>query len=41
MRSSQLLDGKTWDGSDPAGYARSFALHARVDATAGALQESC
>ena len=28
MRSSQLLDGKVWDGSDPAGYARSFALHA-------------
>ncbi len=41
MRSSQLLDGPTWDGSDPAGHARSFALHARVDATAGALQESC
>ncbi len=41
MRSSQLLDGQTWDGSDPAGYARSFALHARVDAPAGALQESC
>ncbi|MEN5045530.1 MULTISPECIES: CmpA/NrtA family ABC transporter substrate-binding protein [Pseudomonas] len=28
MRSSQLLDGKVWDGSDPAGYARSFKLHA-------------
>ena len=28
MRSSQLIDGKVWDGSDPAGYARSFALHA-------------
>ncbi|MBT8766875.1 CmpA/NrtA family ABC transporter substrate-binding protein [Metapseudomonas boanensis] len=29
MRSSTLLDGSTWDGSDPVGYARSFALHAR------------
>src|SRR5690606_7355420 len=25
MRSSTLIDGKVWDGSDPAGYARSFA----------------
>ncbi|MCO8160818.1 ABC transporter substrate-binding protein [Pseudomonas sp. 21LCFQ02] len=31
MRSSQLIDGRVWDGSDPAAYARSFALHARVD----------
>jgi len=31
MRSSQLLDGKVWDGSDPAGYARSFKLHALND----------
>ena len=31
MRSSQLLDGKIWDGSDPAGYARSFKLHALSD----------
>ena len=31
MRRSQLLDGKTWDGSDPAGYARSFHLHALAD----------
>lgn len=31
MRSSQLLDGKVWDGSDPAGYARSFRLHALSD----------
>ncbi|HLD65488.1 MAG TPA: CmpA/NrtA family ABC transporter substrate-binding protein, partial [Pseudomonas sp.] len=31
MRSSTLLDGKLWDGSDPAGYARSFALHALTD----------
>lgn len=33
MRRSTLLDGKCWDGSDPAGYARSFALHALSDAT--------
>lgn len=32
LRSSQLLDGKVWDGSDPAGYARSFKLHALSDA---------
>jgi nitrate/nitrite transport system substrate-binding protein len=32
MRSSQLIDGKIWDGSDPAGYARSFKLHALADA---------
>ncbi len=32
MRSSQLIDGKVWDGSDPAGYARSFRLHAMADA---------
>ncbi|MFO2465238.1 ABC transporter substrate-binding protein [Pseudomonas sp. 15FMM2] len=31
MRSSQLIDGKVWDGSDPAGYARSFHLHALAD----------
>ncbi len=31
MRSSQLLDGSVWDGSDPAAYARSFALHALSD----------
>jgi nitrate/nitrite transport system substrate-binding protein len=31
MRSSQLIDGKIWDGSDPAGYARSFTLHAMSD----------
>ena len=29
MRSSTLLDGKVWDGSDPAAYASSFAIHAR------------
>ena len=31
MRSSQLIDGKIWDGSDPAAYARSFRLHAMAD----------
>ncbi|MGE8483018.1 MAG: CmpA/NrtA family ABC transporter substrate-binding protein [Pseudomonas sp.] len=31
MRSSQLIDGKVWDGSDPAGYAHSFTLHAMSD----------
>ena len=31
MRSSRFLDGCVWDGSDPAGYARSFALHALND----------
>jgi nitrate/nitrite transport system substrate-binding protein len=33
MRSSQLIDGKIWDGSDPASYARSFRLHALADHT--------
>ncbi|MCY1465992.1 hypothetical protein D9M71_842090 [compost metagenome] len=28
MRSSLLIDGIRWDGSDPHGYARSFRLHA-------------
>lgn len=32
MRSSTLLDGRVWDGKDPANYARSFALHALEDA---------
>ncbi|MNO61062.1 Nitrate transport protein NrtA precursor [compost metagenome] len=27
-RSSRLIDGRIWDGSDPAGYARGFPLHA-------------
>jgi len=27
MRSSTLIDGRVWDGSDPAAYARSFAIH--------------
>jgi two-component system, oxyanion-binding sensor len=33
MRSSQLIDGKIWDGRDPAAYARSFRLHAMADST--------
>jgi len=28
MRSSQLIDGKIWDGFNPTEYARSFRLHA-------------
>ncbi|HKS12214.1 MAG TPA: CmpA/NrtA family ABC transporter substrate-binding protein [Pseudomonas sp.] len=31
MRSSQLIDGGRWDGSDPYSYARSFRLHAMND----------
>ena len=31
MRSSQLIDGKIWDGADPAAYARGFSLHAMTD----------
>jgi nitrate/nitrite transport system substrate-binding protein len=34
MRRAALLDGSVWDGSDPAGYARSFAIHARTDSAA-------
>lgn len=33
LRSSQLIDGKVWDGNDPAGYAHSFKLHALAGAT--------
>lgn len=33
IRSSQLIDGKIWDGSNPAAYARSFRLHALADCT--------
>ncbi|MBV7512820.1 CmpA/NrtA family ABC transporter substrate-binding protein [Pseudomonas sp. PDM25] len=33
MRSSQLIDGKVWDGLDPTGYARSFKLHAMSDSS--------
>ncbi|MDF0732486.1 CmpA/NrtA family ABC transporter substrate-binding protein [Pseudomonas entomophila] len=32
MRSSLLIDGSRWDGSDPHAYARSFRLHALGDA---------
>lgn len=32
MRRSTLIDGRVWDGSDPAGYAASFEIHARGDA---------
>ncbi|QRY77061.1 ABC transporter substrate-binding protein [Pseudomonas sp. PDNC002] len=31
MRSSTLIDGRPWDGSDPAGYARSFDLNALAE----------
>ncbi|MGL4317063.1 MAG: CmpA/NrtA family ABC transporter substrate-binding protein [Pseudomonas sp.] len=34
MRRSTLLDGSVWDGSDPAGYASSFAIHARSGSAA-------
>ncbi|MBU2011586.1 MAG: ABC transporter substrate-binding protein [Gammaproteobacteria bacterium] len=38
LRNATLMDGKTWDGSDPAAYARSFPLHAMADqAVAAAL----
>jgi len=33
MRSSQLIDGKLWDGTNAAAYARSFRLHAMTDPT--------
>ena len=33
MRSSQLIDGKVWDGTDPTAYARSFTLHAMSDSS--------
>lgn len=36
MRTTTLLDGKRWDGSDPAAYARSFALHALSGAPSSA-----
>jgi nitrate/nitrite transport system substrate-binding protein len=29
VRSSTLMDGRVWDGSDPAAYAASFAIHQR------------
>ncbi|MFV3306826.1 CmpA/NrtA family ABC transporter substrate-binding protein [Pseudomonas sp. NY15181] len=31
MRRSTLIDGRTWDGSDPAGYAHSFELNALME----------
>ena len=31
MRASILIDGRRWDGSDPAGYARSFNLNALAE----------
>lgn len=31
MRSSTLIDGRVWDGSDPAGYARGFELNALAE----------
>ena len=31
MRSSTLSDGSVWDGSSPATYARSFAVHSLAD----------
>lgn len=38
MRSSVLLDGQVWDGSDPAGYADHFAVRATRDAGARAAR---
>ncbi|SEI14435.1 ABC transporter substrate-binding protein [Pseudomonas fuscovaginae UPB0736] len=32
MRSSQLIDGQVWDGTDPVSYAHGFRLHAMSDA---------
>lgn len=37
MRSSLLIDGIRWDGSDPHGYARSFHLHAMTPAPSAHL----
>ena len=34
MRSSVLLDGTLWDGSDPAGYANSFTIRTLRDSVA-------
>ncbi|WP_371226623.1 CmpA/NrtA family ABC transporter substrate-binding protein [Pseudomonas sp. QE6] len=31
MRRSTLIDGRVWDGSDPAGYAHSFELNALME----------
>lgn len=37
MRSSQLIDGKVWDGSDPVGYAHGFKLHALAHAAPASI----
>ncbi len=37
MRSSRLLDGSHWDGSDPAGYARSHTINSLSEAPVAAL----
>ncbi|PTU73482.1 CmpA/NrtA family ABC transporter substrate-binding protein [Pseudomonas mangrovi] len=34
MRRSTLIDGRVWDGNDPAGYAASFDIHARATVAA-------
>lgn len=39
MRSSQLIDGKVWDGSDPLGYAHSFKLHALAETPTVAVDQ--
>ncbi|UVE19464.1 ABC transporter substrate-binding protein [Pseudomonas sp. LS44] len=41
MRSATLIDGKTWDGSDPSGYARSFTLHALHDQPRSRVNAPC
>ncbi|RWU17984.1 nitrate transporter [Pseudomonas alkylphenolica] len=38
LRSSRLIDGACWDGSDPHGYARSFRLHALVEPPAALVR---
>ena len=37
MRSATFMDGRVWDGSDPAAYARSFTLNAMAGAAVVAL----
>lgn len=39
FRHSTLIDGSLWDGSDPAGYARSFPLHALAAEQPAALAQ--
>jgi len=36
LRSSELMDGRIWDGSDPAGYADGFALDATTKESSSA-----